>query len=229
MEQFEGYFDLKELNWDEYRAKYKDIHRMDRILKAEGKSPDDFKVAKQADTLMLFYLLGETEVKNLLQALGYKNLPDDFLRRNFEYYIQRTSHGSTLSRVVHAFLAEKLHERERCREMFMEALASDYNDIQGGTTSEGIHVGVMGGTVLTALAMFGGLNWDGDILELDPDLPDHWNLMEFKFLFREDWYDFRIEQEKIQVKVSMKNKAERKIRIKGKIYTIDGILKIDGW
>ena len=35
---------------------------MDRLLKAEGKSADDFKVAKQADTLQTFYNLDENEV-----------------------------------------------------------------------------------------------------------------------------------------------------------------------
>ncbi|MBT6004610.1 MAG: glycoside hydrolase family 65 protein, partial [Prolixibacteraceae bacterium] len=46
IEQFEGYFDLKELDWDAYREKYPNIYRLDRILKAEGKSPDDYKLAK---------------------------------------------------------------------------------------------------------------------------------------------------------------------------------------
>jgi len=46
-------FDLKELNWQDYQKKYGNIQRMDRILKAEGKSPNQYKVAKQADTLML--------------------------------------------------------------------------------------------------------------------------------------------------------------------------------
>ena len=37
--QFEGYFDLKDLDWDHYREKYGNIYRMDRILNAEGKAP----------------------------------------------------------------------------------------------------------------------------------------------------------------------------------------------
>ncbi|NQU85105.1 MAG: glycoside hydrolase family 65 protein, partial [Mariniphaga sp.] len=44
IEQFDGYFELQELDWDEYRKKYKNIYRLDRILKAEGKSPDDYKL-----------------------------------------------------------------------------------------------------------------------------------------------------------------------------------------
>ena len=47
--QFDGYFDLQELNWNAYRLRYGNIQRMDRILKTEGKSPNDYKVSKQAD------------------------------------------------------------------------------------------------------------------------------------------------------------------------------------
>ncbi|TFH27051.1 MAG: beta-phosphoglucomutase family hydrolase, partial [Bacteroidia bacterium] len=66
IEQFRGYFGLEELDWDQYRDKYGDIHRLDRILKAEGKSPDDYKLAKQADLLMSFYNLGKEEVRSLV-------------------------------------------------------------------------------------------------------------------------------------------------------------------
>ena len=41
LEQFDGYFELKEIDWDAYQAKYQSIYRMDRILKAEGKTADE--------------------------------------------------------------------------------------------------------------------------------------------------------------------------------------------
>ncbi|MBT4551378.1 beta-phosphoglucomutase family hydrolase [bacterium] len=148
--QFDGYFDLKELDWDYYRKKYGDIARMDRILKAEGKSADEYKVAKQADTLMIFYTLGKEEVEKIIKDLGYK-VEADLLKKNFYYYIERTSHGSTLSKVVHSYLANIIGETELSRELYKEALESDYVDIQGGTTGEGIHTGVMAGTILLAM------------------------------------------------------------------------------
>ena len=49
------------------KEKYGNIYRMDRILKAEGESPDDYKVAKQADTLMLFYNLDKTRVDQIFR------------------------------------------------------------------------------------------------------------------------------------------------------------------
>ena len=36
--QFEGYRDLPELDWDDYRRRYGDIQRLDRILESEGRS-----------------------------------------------------------------------------------------------------------------------------------------------------------------------------------------------
>jgi len=49
MSQFDNYMKLKELDWSRYHLKYDKLHRMDRILKAEGDSPDKYKVSKQAD------------------------------------------------------------------------------------------------------------------------------------------------------------------------------------
>ena len=55
--QFEGYERLEEFDWKAAQEKHGDIKRLDRILKAEGDSPDRYKLSKQADVLMLFYLL----------------------------------------------------------------------------------------------------------------------------------------------------------------------------
>ena len=68
--QFEGYGKLKEFDWDLYRKKYGDIHRLDRILEAEGDTPNRYKISKQADVLMLFYLLSAEELSEIFERLG---------------------------------------------------------------------------------------------------------------------------------------------------------------
>ncbi len=191
LEQFEGYFDLEELDWAYYRQKYGNTHRMDRILKAEGKSPDDYKVAKQADALMIFYVLDEKEIKALLEVLGYSP-PKEMLRKNFDYYLKRTSHGSTLSRLVHAYLAHCLGEEQLAWQLYTEALESDYVDIQGGTTKEGIHAGVMTGTVFFTLRAFAGIHFGNETLSASPSLPAHWREMKFTFGFKGKRYAARI-------------------------------------
>lgn len=71
LEQFVGYWGLPELDWEYYRNKYGDIARLDRILKMEKTSPDSYKCAKQADTMMTFYNITEEDVKRIMTKLGY--------------------------------------------------------------------------------------------------------------------------------------------------------------
>ena len=142
--QFEGYEHLRELDWDAYRAKYEgNIQRLDRILRAEGDDPDRYQLAKQADTVMLFFLFPDEELRRLFERLGYDYAPDT-ARKTIDYYDQRTSHGSTLSFITHAAVLAAL-DPESSWERFLIALESDVGDVQGGTTKEGIHMGVMSG------------------------------------------------------------------------------------
>ncbi|KLD61646.1 hypothetical protein WP50_00645, partial [Lactiplantibacillus plantarum] len=91
------------LDFQAYRQKYGDIARMDRILKAESKTPDAYQVAKQADALMAFYNFDVTTVQKIIEKMGYQ-LPKEYLTHNIQYYLARTTHGSTLSRIVYAVL-----------------------------------------------------------------------------------------------------------------------------
>lgn len=196
--QYDGYFDLKELDWDYYRSKYGNIYRLDRILKAEGKSPDEYKVAKQADMLMIFYILEEKEVRDIIEAMGYKLKPD-FLKRNMDYYLARTSHGSTLSRVVHAQLANMIGDSNLSWTLYKDALNSDFDDIQGGTTAEGIHLGVMAGTILIALHSYAGLNFHDNELKVNPKLPKKWRSIRFKITFRGKQYAITIHDDNVEI------------------------------
>ena len=215
--QFEGYLGLKELDWEHYRQEYDNIHRMDRILKAEGKSPDDYKVAKQADTLMAWYNLGTDQVSSLLSDMGYQ-ADRATLQPNFDYYIQRTSHGSTLSRIVHAYLANELGRSDLAWEMYMEALSSDYVDIQGGTTAEGIHAGVMGSTLLFVIQSIAGIHFKDKVLSVNPALPAGWKKINFNFAFRKKYYTFEIFSEKIAISVNTPDDQLVDIEISGRIH-----------
>src|SRR5690606_37414228 len=143
--QFEGYERLEEFDWEGYRAKYGDIQRLDRILEAEGDSVNCYKASKQADVLMLFYLFSSEELESVFTRLGYP-FPHESIPRIIDYYVHRTSNGSTLSRIVHSWVLARA-DRTRSWALLEEALESDIADIQGGTTAEGIHLGAMAGTV----------------------------------------------------------------------------------
>mgnify|MGYP003446456879 FL=1 len=171
---------------------------MDRLRKEEGKSADDYKVAKQADTLMTFYNLNKEKIDEILTDLDY-TLPENYLEKNLEYYLARTSHGSTLSRVVHAQLAQMVNNEKLSWELFLDAVGSDYNDIQGGTTAEGIHTGVMAATLVVALSTYAGIDLREKLLVVNPHMPKAWNDIEFKMSFKGVEFKFEISHSAVKV------------------------------
>ena len=196
--QFEGYFKLPTLDFAKYQKKYGDISRMDRILKAEGKTPDAYQVAKQADTLMPLYSLDVPQVMALIKQLGY-HLPAQALNRNLQFYLNRTTHGSTLSRIVYAALTAMADNLDQSWQFYSQALFSDYYDIQGGTTAEGIHLGVMGAVTLMATRTYAGVDTLASQITITPHLPQAWQALHFHQVVRGINYDFAIDHHQIQV------------------------------
>jgi len=166
--QFEGYADLLEFDWDGYREKYGSIQRLDRILEAEGDRADRYKLAKQADALMIFYLFNLPQVEELFGHLGYRFSGEQWLR-NVDYYMARTSHGSTLSFLVHAWVLAR-QRPDQAWQYLLTALNSDVGDIQGGTTAEGIHLGLMAGSVDLLQRGLTGLQAQNGLIRFDPRL-----------------------------------------------------------
>lgn len=195
--QFEHYNDLKEFNWEAYRKKYGNIQRLDRILEAESDTPNRYKLSKQADVLMLFYLLSADELREIFNRLGY-SFERETIPRNIEYYLKRTSHGSTLSRIVHSWVLAR-SQREQSWHFFQDALESDISDIQGGTTSEGIHLGAMAGTIDLVQRCYTGIEVRGDILRLNPSIPRELRRLEFHIEYRQHWLHLQIEPSKIKI------------------------------
>ncbi len=180
--QFQGYEALEEFDWEGYAKKYPDLQRLDRILEAEGDSVNCYKASKQADVLMLFYLFSAETLGRLFQRLGYP-FEAETIQRNIDYYLQRTSHGSTLSNVIHSWVLAR-SDRERSWGLFTAALRSDLEDVQGGTTPEGIHLGAMAGTVDLLERAYTGMELRHDALHFNPALPSHLTALKLHIRYR---------------------------------------------
>lgn len=211
--QFEGYDALDEFNWRGYREKYGNIERLDRILEAEGDSTNRYKVSKQADVLMLLYLLRTEDLKALFRQLGY-DLGDDAIRRTVDYYTSRTSHGSTLSRVVHAAVTARSDPGTSWR-YFQEALQSDVADIQGGTTPEGVHLGAMGGLDDLVLSRYAGIDTMGETLSLDPCLPDELPGLRLGFQYRGRRLALDLTRARVRVSLDEESGAPLDVVVRG--------------
>jgi alpha,alpha-trehalase len=211
--QFEGYENLKEFDWEGYREKYGDIQRLDRILEAEGDSADRYKLSKQADVLMLFYLFSREELSEQFERLGYQPLTQEQWQHNIDYYLARTSHGSTLSYMVHAAVMARSHP-EKAWQLFTQALHSDIDDIQGGTTPEGIHLGAMAGTVDLVQRCFTGLDVRDGALHFDPVFTDRMGTVKLKLRHRGRWLDVVLGEEKMTVTAQKGWSAPLTIRVR---------------
>jgi trehalose/maltose hydrolase-like predicted phosphorylase len=131
---------------------------------------------------MLFFLFPEDELKRLFERLGYEYAPDT-ARKNIDYYDQRTSHGSTLSLIVHAAVLANL-DPESSWERYMVALESDVGDVQGGTTQEGIHMGVMAGTLDLIQRSYMGSEIRDGVLHINPKPVGNLDGLSFPMQFR---------------------------------------------
>ncbi|MCU1660333.1 MAG: beta-phosphoglucomutase family hydrolase [Pseudonocardia sp.] len=197
--QFEGYEELPEFDWEGYRERYGNIQRLDRLLEAEGDSTNRYKLAKQADVLMLLFLLSRDELRGLLHHLGYE-VSAEQLARTVQYHLDRTSHGSTLSGVVTAWVMARYQPEEAWR-FLQHALESDVADVQGGTTAEGIHLGAMAGTVDIVLRCLTGMRALGPVLRFDPALPPEVKHLRFSVHYRGQRVDVDLAEDCIRLSV----------------------------
>jgi len=197
LSQFESYEQLLEFDWEGYRAKYGNIQRLDRVLEAEGDSTNRYKVSKQPDVLMLLYLLSREELCDLLANMGY-NVSEEQLARTVDYYLARTSHGSTLSSVVTAWVLAR-YDPDEAWQCLQRALQSDIADVQGGTTAEGIHLGAMAGTVDLILRCLTGMRARGQVLRFEPAMPPEIKQLQFSVHYRNHRLELAFSEDRIEV------------------------------
>ena len=219
MSQFEGYSELDEFDWQAYTEQYGNIERLDRILKAEDDSPDHYKVSKQADVTMLFFLFRSEEIQSLMQRLGYEFGEED-MRRNVAYYRARTSHGSTLSRVVYTSAVHR-HNCEEGAKLFLQALESDLCDIQGGTTQEGIHLGAMADTVDIVKRHYAGLQLTPGGLAFFPHLPKRMKSIAFRVQHHGRWYAVKLDETQLEVELDAVEDQPVTIQVEDETHQIE--------
>ena len=151
----------------------------------------DRQILKQADLVMLFYL-------------------------NLYYYEDRTSHDSSLSKAIHAIVAARIHESEWAYEMFQAACRIDLND-QPHTSDEGIHGAALGAVWLTVIFGFAGIK-KGDVLEINPQLPNAWKQLTFNFYWRNEKITVQMTQDSVLLK--KESTKQLPIMIEGQNYLL---------
>jgi kojibiose phosphorylase len=199
MEQFEGFFELPDVDMAAYEPR---TRSMQAILGIQG--ANQRQVIKQPDVLMLLYLLGDAYDR-------------ETLRVNWDYYSPRTDHtyGSSLGPAIHAILACRLGRPEEAYAHFMRAALVDLEDVRGNA-AEGIHAGSAGAVWQAAVFGFGGLRLAGDGPVAEACLPPGWTRLRFRVQYRGRWYDFDL---------APREAASRPAPdLRGVIFDLDGVL-----
>jgi trehalose/maltose hydrolase-like predicted phosphorylase len=173
-EQFGGFFELDDIEPERLTPRPMPA---DLILGREVTLHS--KVVKQADVVMMTYLLPD-------------EVPEEVTRANFAYYDPITVHGSSLSPAIHAAVAARLGDMETALEAYRLAADVDLSDNMGNA-ARGLHMATMGGLWQATVMGFGGVRRHGDALVLHPHLPEHWKSLRFPLRFRgarlEVWTD----------------------------------------
>ena len=218
--QFEDYDQLEELDWESYRKEHGRVMRLDRILEAEEDTPNRYKASKQADVLMLFYLLSADELRALFERLGYP-FEHETIPRNIDYYLQRTSHGSTLSQIVHSWVLAR-SDREGSWDYFTMALNSDISDIQNGTTPEGIHLGAMAGSVEIVQRCYTGIETRGGILYINPALPENIDTLQMLINYRRQRLVLKLRCDTLKISCLLCQEEPATISFRDEHYRVEG-------
>jgi trehalose/maltose hydrolase-like predicted phosphorylase len=137
------------------------------------------QVVKQADVLMLHYLIPDEVAAGSLQP-------------NLDFYGPRTAHGSTLSPGVHAALLARAGRLAEALEMLRLAARIDLDDI-GHMAAGGLHLAAMGSVWRTLALGFAGLRPAGDALVVDPVLAPGWDTLELRVRFRDSRVRVRVQ------------------------------------
>ncbi len=182
IEQFEGFFNLEDIDLESYEPRTKS---MQTILGIEGANRR--QVLKQPDVLMLLYLMRQS------QEFPYSK---EVLEKNWDYYAPRTdiTYGSSLGPAIHAILASDLNKTTEAYARFMQAALVDLEDTRNNA-AEGIHGASAGGIWQAVVLGFGGVQLTSDGPVANPHLPPGWTRLKFKLHWHGTWHEFDLKAE----------------------------------
>jgi trehalose/maltose hydrolase-like predicted phosphorylase len=103
---------------------------------------------------------------------------------------------------------------------FLAALRSDVDDLQGGTTAEGIHLGAMAGTLGIVFRHYAGVDLSPDGVAFDPALPGRVRRIGFRVQWRGRWVDVDVSRERLGVRVDPDHGDAVPVRVGGEAHRV---------
>ncbi|MGI2328955.1 glycoside hydrolase family 65 protein [Planococcus sp. YIM B11945] len=176
--QDDTYLQLEEIDLTKYKNQEK-VRTIYRDFNSE--QINSFQVTKQADALILLYLLEQTFLHD------DPRISKEVKRASFHYYEPKTLHDSSLSLVTHSILANDIGKADLAYELFQKSTEIDLGPSMK-TSDEGIHAASIGGIWKAAVFGFAGIRLADGRLRINPKLPKNWQGMKFAI----QWHGQRV-------------------------------------
>lgn len=174
---------------------------------------NEIQVSKQADIMVLFYLL---------EGL----FTNDVKRANWEYYEPKTLHDSSLSLSTHCVLACDMGDYNMAYELFSRAARIDLGENMK-TSDHGIHAASLGGVWQCIVNGFGGVRMVAGKLRIEPNLPESWAELQFPIFWHGDRLIVSVTKEKLTIENQTKKNAEITFTQAGKTFSLIDKIEIN--
>ena len=152
--------------------------------------------------------------------MGYEFTQEQVVQ-TIDYYVARSTNGSSLSNVVNAGVLASIG-REEAWDAWKQAAVVDLNDTQWGTTQEGIHLGAMSGTVDVIVRAFAGVLIRFDRIEFYPRLPAAMGSVRFRVLFQGQVIDVRVYHDELVLMSRSHETSRVKVQVFDEQRFLDG-------
>ena len=218
--QFDGYDRLPEFDWDGYRQRYGNITRLDRILKAEGDSPDRYKLVqagRRADAVLPAPAGGGAPAPGAAR-LSLRRTTRSGGRWSATCPARATARRSATWCTPRCWTSSSTKPPGRCS---WTPSRGDVEDIQGGTTQEGVHLGAIGGTVDIVFRHFVGLDATGDVIAFRPRLPETLRSLRVQVRHRGRWYGITVTRDRFLLYVEPGGKGPVPVEILGELHMLE--------
>lgn len=183
--QFDGFLQQKAVDLAAYR------HNPDGFFKDfSWEQITSTQVLKQADVIMLLYLLGDQYTKEEKVA-------------NWDFYEPKTLHHSSLSPAIHAIFATEIGRSDEAFRYFVDAAEIDLNN-KLSNSEAGLHAATQGGIWQAVVNGFGGVRLRDGQLQITPSLPEHWEKISFQLTYQGVPLQITITKEQVELEVLAK-------------------------
>ncbi|MGL6201247.1 MAG: glycoside hydrolase family 65 protein [Lachnospiraceae bacterium] len=208
--QDRSYLSLKEIDLSKYKSQdfvlgiYRDYN---------AGQLDQIQVTKQADVLMLMFLLENHFTQEVKVS-------------NWNYYEPKTLHDSSLSLSTHCILANDIGKREMAYDLFQKLYNVDLGPYMK-SSNDGIHAGAIGGIWKSVVLGFGGVRLLEDELRIRPALPKSWRQLSFTMIHQGARLKITVDHKQIAIKIDGKIEHLEAIEICGIKYQINRSLVVN--